>query len=323
MTNAIASQVNVAKSEAFWDTNRLQRLKFNSDDPDSLKAAAQEFSALMFQMMIKSMRDAETSLKSNMFASEATKHYQDMMDQQWAVHMAHTEKNGVVDTVIKQFAKNMSSIEETKLETSDLLVNNSYVFGAAKLDETKQNIATPLVPILQDLIAEKPAAIKVAAASEATVKWQEFTSPDDFVNKLLPAAINVAKTIGIDPKLLLAQAALETGWGAKIAKLPNGECSHNLFGIKASHDWEGGKVATKTTEYTNGILERKIDWFRSYTGFEDSMRDYVKLIGGSARYNASRANVQTPEMYTQALQDAGYATDPNYANKILQIYKGM
>ena len=344
INNIIGPQIDAAKTQAFWDTSRLQQLKHNNDDPQSLKAAAQEFAALMFQMMIKSMRKAENSMKSELYSSEACKSYEEMLDQQWALHMAHSDygKNSIVDTIVKQFTKNGS---DSHCEHSEPIQRIGLDYAAVKAPckdggaNEKQNRHCERSEAIQgtglDCVAVKAprkdeetnvprygVEVNVSQNEERGVLLP-FTGPGDFIEKLLPSAIAVAKTIGVDPKLLLAQAALETGWGAKIAKLPDGASSYNLFGIKASHDWDGKKVATKTTEYSNGILQRKTDWFRAYDGFEDSMRDYVKLIGNEIRYQDSKASGNNPKIYTDALQKAGYATDPLYGKKIMQIYNEL
>ena len=314
MTNFLSSQVDTAKSQAFWDTSRLQKLKSNSSSRENMRSTAEEFSALMLQMVIKSMRKAEGHLKSELFASDSFKQYEDMMDQQWALHMAKSQGNPLVNSVLQEFTKNQGA------EINAKHTRVSAVTAAAVQSTGSHDIAVALQSPGQSIIAKNAVAQQLP---QETPKQSQFTGRQDFIDKLLPAAVAAAKTIGVDPKLLIAQAALETGWGAKIAKLPDGQCSHNLFGIKSSADWQGSKVTTKTTEFTNGILQRKTDSFRAYKGFDESINDYVNLIGGSARYYHSRSQVHTPELYTKALQDAGYATDPKYAEKIMQIYKDL
>ena len=321
MANYIDSHVSLANTQAFWDPKRLQNLKLKNTDPASLKAAAQEFTSLMFQMLIKSMRDAQQSFKSELFSSEH-KQYEEMMDQQWALHMAHTEHNGIVDVIIKQFAQtfnhdvNNSDAASTSPEQARGIHRD---FTIADQTMPTQNPKASLASTLPTAVMQGPQAETPATLANLGT----FVGKEDFVNKLLPYAIKAAKLIGADPKLLLAQAALETGWGTKIAKLPDGTSSNNLFGIKAGGDWQGKKIAIKTTEYTDGILQRKVDQFRAYSGIEASFKDYARLISDNMRYHKANASAKTPEFYAQTLQDAGFATDPNYAQKIMQIYNGL
>jgi flagellar protein FlgJ len=134
-----------------------------------------------------------------------------------------------------------------------------------------------------------------------------------------PHAEQAAREIGVDPDALLAQAALETGWGRSVPCNANGECSFNLFGIKAGSQWSGATVNVPTLEFESGIPVRKVERFRAYGSPADSFRDYAALIRDSSRYASARGAGDNVEAFASALQQGGYATDPNYAQKITAV----
>src|SRR5690606_34592634 len=147
-------------------------------------------------------------------------------------------------------------------------------------------------------------------------------TPEEFVARFLPEARTAAEKLGVEPELLLAQAALETGWGAALPRHANGASTHNLFGIKAGGAWRGDSAAHWTVENLGGVAERRREEFRAYGTSADSFADYVQLISQSPRYAAALENAHDAERYARALHDAGYATDPDYAEKWLAIYRG-
>lgn len=144
---------------------------------------------------------------------------------------------------------------------------------------------------------------------------------DGFLEKLAGLAQATAGALGLSPHLLLAQAALETGWGRKAIQAVTGQESFNLFGIKADKHWNGATVEVRTTEYTNGVPQQKVESFRAYGSFAESFADYAKLI--KHRYGNAIAQGATAEGFGQALQAKGYATDPNYARKIARVAQSV
>ncbi len=150
-----------------------------------------------------------------------------------------------------------------------------------------------------------------------------FSSQDEFVATMLPMAEAAAKRIGIDPKYLVAQAALETGWGKSVMRAEDGSSSHNLFGIKAGKSWQGGQARAITSEFRDGAMVKETAQFRSYDSYQDSFHDLVTLLQSNDRYKDVVKSADNPERFVRELQKAGYATDPNYANKISQIANSM
>lgn len=141
----------------------------------------------------------------------------------------------------------------------------------------------------------------------------------DFIRQLLPSARQAARQLGLEPLALVAQAALETGWGQKLFKGKDGESSHNLFGIKAGSQWDGQVAVVDTLEYRGGLAQKEKARFRVYQDFAASMQDYVNLLKSQPRYQDAIAVSHDTPAYFKQLQAAGYATDPNYAEKILGV----
>ncbi|NCE89754.1 flagellar assembly peptidoglycan hydrolase FlgJ [Pseudomonas sp. L13] len=150
-----------------------------------------------------------------------------------------------------------------------------------------------------------------------------FSSQDEFVATMLPMAKAAAARIGIDPKYLVAQAALETGWGKSVMRAEDGSSSHNLFGIKAGQSWQGGQARAITSEFRDGAMVKETAQFRSYSSYQDSFHDLVTLLQSHDRYKEVVKSADNPEQFVRELQKAGYATDPDYASKISQIAKNM
>ena len=144
-------------------------------------------------------------------------------------------------------------------------------------------------------------------------------SPTDFVRQLWPHAREAARELGVAPEVLIAQAALETGWGRRMIQRADGGNSFNLFGIKADSSWQGDRAQVATIEYVGGVAERQRASFRAYSGLGESFSDYVQFLRSNPRYRQALEQVQDSESFVRGLQDAGYATDPNYADKILRI----
>jgi flagellar protein FlgJ len=154
---------------------------------------------------------------------------------------------------------------------------------------------------------------------ELDVKEVTFTGPDDFIRSIYSHAEEVAKASGLPVEVIVAQAALETGWGKHIMTDAQGNSSFNLFGIKADSRWQGESVSVMTTEYRDGIVQRERANFRAYDSIEASISDYANFLESNPRYKDALQHADNPEAYARALQDAGYATDPAYSNKLTNI----
>lgn len=191
---------------------------------------------------------------------------------------------------------------------------NSAAVPARDGQQVAETFAVPDngLRILGRAVAQPPLAPKKA-----------FADSDEFIATMLPMAEQAAKRIGIDPRYLVAQAALETGWGKSVMRNSDGSSSHNLFGIKASGSWEGDSARAITSEFRDGQFVKETAAFRSYDSYQDSFHDLVSLLQNNARYQDAVKSADNPEQFARELQKAGYATDPNYASKISQIAKQM
>jgi flagellar protein FlgJ len=148
---------------------------------------------------------------------------------------------------------------------------------------------------------------------------RKIDSPGAFVSELWSHAQQAAEELGVDPKVLLAQSALETGWGKHVMRNGQGESSHNLFGIKASAGWTGKTVSVPTLEYEGGVAVKRQATFRAYDSYQDSFNDYVQFLKQNPRYQQALEKAGSSEGFIKGLQKAGYATDPAYAKKIISI----
>ncbi len=144
----------------------------------------------------------------------------------------------------------------------------------------------------------------------------DFDSPADFIGRLRAPAQAAARRLGVDPAVLLAQAGLESGWGRHVMRGPDGASSHNLFGIKAGPAWQGARISSTTLEYRDGVAHREQAVFRAYDSYADSFEDYADFLLSNPRYGEALARRNDPAAFLQGLQKAGYATDPDYADKV-------
>jgi len=250
---------------------------------EATREAARQFEALFVQMMLQSMRDA-----GSVFAEDRDRTYEEMFDRQIALELTRNKGLGIADLMMRQLA-----------------------VGNEELPKVEQFSTFP----------GRVAALTNMPGVGARADWQP-AGRDEFVSDLLPFAEKAAATLGLDPKVLIAQAALETGWGQRVIRDGNGVSSNNLFGIKATGNWNGDSLTIPTLEYENGAASRRREPFRAYDDLSSGFDDYVKLITGSERYSTAIENSANPEAYLDALQEAGYATDPNYAGKIKAILNG-
>ncbi|MGN7739721.1 flagellar assembly peptidoglycan hydrolase FlgJ [Pseudomonas sp. 22526] len=202
-------------------------------------------------------------------------------------------------------ASNRTALPERTTAATDALVKNSSRSFAA--------VPHGRMQIYGRAVAQPP----LAPAKKA------FGSADEFVATMLPMAQQAADRIGVDPRYLVAQAALETGWGKSVMRQQDGSSSHNLFGIKAGSSWKGDQARAITSEFRNGQMVKETAEFRSYASYQDSFHDLVTLLQSNNRYQEVLKAADNPEQFVRELQKAGYATDPDYASKISQIAKQM
>ncbi|MDH5435364.1 MAG: flagellar assembly peptidoglycan hydrolase FlgJ [Gammaproteobacteria bacterium] len=289
----------VADADIYTDFNGLAKLRHDvrSNSPEAIKKVAEQFEALFLQMMLKSMRDA--SFGDELFDSSQSDIYRDMFDQQIAITMSKRRGLGMADMLERQLSK---GTEMTDGKPEKAMDNTLAMLRRNALSNIQP--AMPFNPVQH----EKNTDI--------------YKSKQSFVEGVWPHAQQAAKSLGVDPTVLVAQAALETGWGKHAMKDAQGQQSHNLFGIKADNRWQGKTVSVMTTEYADGVVSRERAKFRAYDSPKASFEDYVNFIKNSPRYQEALGQAQNSQGYVQGLQEAGYASDPAYASKIMQILRG-
>lgn len=294
-------RVNGRVGEALYtDLNALKGLSNGDKSPESLRAVAQQFESIFVKMMLDSMRDANAVFaEGNYLNSSETDFYQDMMDNQLSVSMAKGKGIGLADVIFEQL--------------------NRYNSGRERVDSIDQSgLQDPRMAVLPKAPALNP--IETPTTVPASPKPPaDFDSPEAFVETLLPMARRVGSEMGVDHRALIAQAALETGWGKHISQDDSGTSSYNLFNIKADQRWSGDTVSISTLEYRGGVAVRERANFRAYHSFEESFADYLRFISDSPRYRDALQQGGDGQSYIKALHDAGYATDPAYADKIGNI----
>lgn len=264
------------------DMANLDRLRagIGDDQGESLKAAAEQFEAIFTQMLFKSMRQANEAFESDLISSSNSKFFEQMHDEQMASELSTTGSLGLADLIVEQLGGGISS-DHAKASTDADKTADSALASKRLGDEFEIRPITQPAPSAKSAHASdetspmpmkdfsavfaaatssrSPANSSLSADSVNGIKKAAepmFDSPRDFVARLTPFAEKAAKALGTDPAVLIAQAALETGWGKKVIKNAAGS-SHNLFNIKADPRWNGGKVATNTLEFHQGSRCRK------------------------------------------------------------------
>lgn len=331
----IPSQAPVDSAFVYTNFSGLGALKHEAgnNEQEAIPKVAKQFESVMLQMVMKSMREASKPLKSELFQSQDLDLYEDMFDSQLSLTLSQGNGIGLAKMLAQQIqklnravnhmgAENKATPEEAETQSVYAQLNNS---GNLSLSARDQQMIKSFSKLNEDQIATTAASVIPSwwrRVSKGIRKLRDFNTPEEFITSLLPAATEVAKRIGVDPRVILAQAALETAWGRSILGSHSGTNSHNLFGIKASN-WDGASVTATTHEYYDGKKVKEDDSFRSYSSYADSFADYISFLQKNPRYQHALANAQDPGQFTKALQDAGYATDPYYAQKIMQIFHSM
>ncbi len=303
-------------ARVYTDVQGLDNLRAQyKSNPDAVKKeVSQQFEALLFQMVLRSMRDANNSFSSELFSSNDMSMYQDMFDKQLSLSLS-SQGTGFA----KMIEDNIDQQNGVSHIAKPFLASEHTLNTAAK--ELKTQPQPPAVITLGP--SEHPSDVKPTTmkTTQHAAPKVRFSSPKEFIHGLWESAKHAAKVIGVQPSVLLAQAALETDWGKKIVGQHSGQSSHNLFNIKSDATWHKDSTTTATLEQKNGILVKENASFRNYESYQESFMDYAGLIKNSSRYQNAVKNAHEPAAYTQALQEAGYATDVNYSHKIMGIMK--
>ena len=280
------------------DARSLNALKTaaGQNSPEAARETAKQLESLFMREMIKSMREA--TMKSGLLDSAQGNLSTDLLDQQLSVAMAG-QPGGLTDAITKQLARSMGveAAEDAEIAVPSTLSlsrntwRNGGNSGAWSGNRTQA---------AQSINAYAPAP----------------KGRDNFVTAHSNAAQRVARESGIPANYMLGQAGHETGWGKSEIRNKDGSNSFNLFGIKAGGSWTGKVAEVTTTEYVNGAPKKMTAKFRAYDSYEESFRDYARLIGTNPRYEKAMSQTGSAHSYASELQKAGYATDPAYAQKL-------
>lgn len=297
-----------------FDGFEQMRAQARDGDSEALSGAAKQLESVFVQMMLKAMRD--TVPEGGLFESEKSDFYEGMFDQQISLNIANGKGIGLAEVIERQ----MSGMQ------------GGAPAGDAPQDEQRAPLTMPVrSPFAALTSANRPLAIdsqrdnsallnranEQQVSSPTAGNWAP-ASPEAFADELRPYAQRAAEKLGVSENLLIAQAALETGWGQKVMPRNEGGSSFNLFGIKANASWQGDKASTATLEYRDGVALRERADFRAYTSLQQSFDDYVSFVSEQPRYSEA-LNASDDKSYVEALQQSGYATDPAYAEKILAV----
>lgn len=281
---------SVGSLQNFNDLQALQSIKNEPDQDKALRKVAQEFESIFINMMLKSMREANAVFEDDTLSGgEEGGVYRDMYDQQLALSMAHGKGLGIADALYRQMSSQYGKQPVGDLDNT-IPVDRKLAPGV--------NNASPVAP------QSKP---------------DDPGSPREFMQKILPIAEKAAAAIGVNPLVMVAQAALETGWGKHVIRDQQGNSSNNLFNIKADRSWQGESMEVSTREFREGrpVMEKAA--FRRYDSIAEGVDDFVRFIQENPRYGQALELAGNANGFVQALQKAGYATDPDYARKVLSV----
>ncbi|HET7634442.1 MAG TPA: flagellar assembly peptidoglycan hydrolase FlgJ [Burkholderiales bacterium] len=278
---------------------------------EALGKAATEFEALFVQRLLKSMRNALP--QDGLLSSSTMRTYTAMYDQQLAQQLAG-KGMGLADMLIGQLKGSLPQAVKPPAAVADRQAPRTAA-SASVLPASASASALPASTPPKNVFTEKPIiAHRTIAPAPAVPPLSQRAQA--FIAAMRPHAEAASRATGIPAQFLLGQAGLETGWGRHQPRAADGSVSHNLFGIKAGSHWTGAVVDATTTEYVDGEKTRSVEKFRSYPSYTAAFEDFAKLVGGSPRYASVVKNAHSAWAYASGMQQAGYATDPRYAEKL-------
>lgn len=329
------------------DTRGLDKLRSmgngtNKEKAEALYMAAQQFESLLMQYWVDGMRSTNEEINPDSpLRSKYSGFFDDMLAQQQVGAMVQgngtggvsINKSSITYLITKQFARTLGDEGKAlmaELEGRPYEPSKPHEGGMMPIEQNQDKFFAYSEDSLRPLLKRPSqlfAAAKHSASEEATVnnltqlyaslpeqsEMRNFSSPEDFVEKMMPFAVKAVEGIGMNPLVLVAQAALETGWGKHV---PSG---NNYYGIKAGRSWTGMTQDLDSDEFENGAMVKRNSRFRAYPSVLESMRDYVALITGNDRYSKAAGKSFDPDTYFDEIQAAGYATDPQYSAKLKNI----
>ncbi len=296
------------------------------NDPDALREVAGQFEALFIQSLMKNMREA--SLADPIFGkSDSLEMFQEMQDQQFAKEMASGRGIGLAEMIVKQLSRDSGATGEpadeaarsTSLTIPDSVGSDSARSGVHASQRTvrRSQPSSADSPLAVETVV-RPRSVPEAAPTNASAR-KTWSDASEFAADIWPHVRRAAKVLNVEPVAILAQAALETGWGKHVMPDATGSSSLNLFGIKAGSGWDGESVRKQTLEFEHGVAKKETARFRAYESLKATFDDYASFLTDNPRYAAVSNHGEDLGGFANALQRAGYATDPDYAAKIKRV----
>jgi flagellar protein FlgJ len=306
--SSLASRMAGAASGLAADSRSLDQLKRAArDDPrQAVKKVATQFEALFMQMVLKSMRDATPH--SGLLDSQGQDLYRGMLDQQIAQQVA-AGGTGLADVIARQLSRNLPSAAPT-----------SPVPHAGDRPGVRALAANPTSPVPHAGEGPGVKALATGGAAAAPAGAASTSTQQAFMQQHWPDAVRAQQLTGVPASFILGQAALESGWGQREIRAADGTPSHNLFGIKAGPGWQGRTVQVATTEYESGVPRQTVQSFRAYDSYAAAFQDWALTIGRNPRYSSAAAGPGAGG-FALGMQQAGYSTDPTYAEKLARVIR--
>ena len=305
-----------ANSLSFQGLNQLQAAaKADPRNPQAIKAVAQQFEALLMQQMLTAMN--ATSLGPDLLGDTSGPMFKSLFTQQIATTISQGRGIGLASYLAQELATRYGSATQEKTSASPVSQAPAASGIAAPHPVTwpvparDAALSAPAARVAPDAAGAAPgaAAVQNQGAAEQTSLVDKAQA---FIQSILPSVQSAAAALGVSPVAILAQAALETGWGSHAP-------GNNLFGIKAGGNWQGAALSGLTQEFAGGVAQMGDAAFRAYQSAADSVRNYAQMMLGSPRYQGVRGHGGDIAGFASALQHSGYATDPHYARKLLAV----
>ncbi|MFT4246801.1 MAG: flagellar assembly peptidoglycan hydrolase FlgJ [Pseudomonas sp.] len=309
--------------------------------PQRIDEVSRKLESQFTQMLVKCMRDAGDASGGDPLFPEQNQAYRDLYDRQLSDLLSQGKGLGLAPLIAKQLnggkpldagkpgnGNGLVDPAPSQLRSQDAFYKR-FPAGAATADALDavagrgdMTRGSRMATTADDVaLIDSRACDEVQDVAETDPSAFPVGTPEHFVAKIWPHAQRAARELGVDPRALVAQAALETGWGRRGIRDRDGNSANNLFGIKAT-GWKGERVSTSTHEYVAGQRRTERADFRAYASPADSFADYVRLLKNSPRYQGALNAGDDVRRFASELQRAGYATDPAYARKIHAIANG-
>lgn len=341
--SSLGSSVGATNAkDSILDQNSLNSIKTmgRAKDPQAMRELSKKFEAMFVSQMLKTMREANDVFAEGSYMDSSEQNFhREMMDQQLVLNLTSGRGIGLADqfyrNMMRDYGQGMNVPQATSGQLDSNQNNlpqgliNSSLSARSRLNpvtdqgagDSAAQASASLDAFLQSYYAHSSSEDSTQQASVHLKggKTSVSKSQENFIASIRPHAEQAAKALNISPEVIMAQAALETGWGKHVIHTQNGQNSFNLFNIKAGGAWSGDSINVSTLEYKGNKANIERADFRKYNSYAESFADYVKLLQNNDRYQQALQAGTNSAAYAQALQDAGYATDPDYAAKIREL----